>query len=76
MTVYADLFELPESDRIDAIGKAAMGGALVGFVVEDDEKADRYVKTLRERFTSVRVVDRMPGPVKNTILVRVRGIAH
>lgn len=76
MTVYADLFGLPERDRIDAIGKAASQGALVGFIVEDDEKADRYIAKLTEKYKRIRVVDRMAGPVPNTVLVRVGPRAH
>lgn len=72
MTVYADAFALPEDDRIELIGETAAAGALVGVIVEDDAKADRYVKKLTERFIGrVRIVDRMKGPVKNTILIRV-----
>lgn len=76
MTVFADMGDFAEDDRITAIGQAAMKGNLVGFIVEDDEKADRYVKKLRAQFPLVSVVDRMAGPVKNTILVRVRGAGH
>lgn len=76
MTAYADVADHPEDDRIRMIGKAASAGALVGFIVEDDPKADRYIAKLAKMFPLVSVVDRMPGPVKNTILVRVRGRAH
>ena len=70
MTAFADLADLPEDDRIAIIAKAASNGALVGFIVDDAEKADRYVKKLRERF-NVRIVDQSAGPVKGTVLVRV-----
>lgn len=75
MDAYADLADLPEDARIEMIGEMAARGLLVGFVVEDDEKADRYVGKLVDRF-KVRIVDRMPGPVKNTVLVRVGPVAH
>lgn len=75
MAVYADLYELPERDRIDAIGKAASDGALVAFIVEDDAKADRYLKQLHARF-KIRVVERGAGPVKNTVYVKVGPLAH
>lgn len=71
MTAYADLGDLPEDAHIDMIGEAASRGALVGFIVDDDDKADRYISKLVERFKAVRVVDRGIGPVKNTVLVRV-----
>lgn len=64
-----DLFALPENERIRVIGKAART-SVVGFFVETDAKADRYIGKLTKRFPSVRVIDRGPGPVPNTILVR------
>lgn len=73
MTIYADLADLPEDDRITAIGTAATAGDLVGFFVDDDEKADRYLRKLTERFPLVRVVSR-GGPndfLKGTVFVRV-----
>ncbi len=75
MKAFADLADLPEDERIAIIGQVASGGALVGFVVDDDDKADRYIKKLSERF-KVRIVDRGVGPVKNTVLVRVGPLGH
>jgi hypothetical protein len=75
MAIYADLFELPEKERIDAIGHAASGGALVAFVVEDDAKADRYLKQLHARFR-IRVIERGAGPVKDTVFVKVGPEGH
>jgi hypothetical protein len=69
MTAFADLADLPEDDRIAMIGKAASNGALVGFFVDDDAKADRYIDKLVNRF-KVKVIDRHAGPA-NTVLVRV-----
>lgn len=66
MTLYA----LSERARITTIGTAVEGGATVGFVVEDDEKADRYLQQLHERF-SLRVIHRGVGPIPNTVLVQV-----
>ena len=70
MTAYADLADLPEDDRIAIIGKAAENGALVGVFVDDDDKADRYVAKLTQRF-KVKVVDRKAGLVAGTVLVRI-----
>jgi len=70
MKAFADLADLPEDKRIAIIGDVASGGLVVGFVVEDAEKADRYVKKLLERF-KVRIVGRGPGPIDKTVLVRV-----
>lgn len=69
MKAFADLADLPEDDRIKAIAATAAHGHVVGFVVEDDAKADRYITKLKRY--NVRVIDRMPGPVKDTIMVRV-----
>ena len=69
---FAELADLPEPQRIEIIARTAALGKVVGFIVEDDEKADRYIAalTLQKRWR-VRVVDRMPGPVKGTVMVRV-----
>ena len=70
MKAYADLGDLPEDDRIKVIAETAASGEIVGFVVEDDAKADRYVEKLG-KYPAVRVIDRMPGPIKGCVLVRV-----
>lgn len=44
---------------------------VIGFIVEDHAKADRYVKKLREKFPTIRIIDRFDGPVANTVTVRV-----
>jgi hypothetical protein len=75
MKAYADLADLPEDDRIHIIGKTAEAGNLTGFVVEDDEKADRYIEKLK-RWHRVNILDRGPGPIRGTILVRVGPLAH
>jgi len=70
MTGYADLADYPEAEQIDAIGMLAAQGSIVGFVVDDEEKADRYLIQLHARHR-VRLVGRGPGPVAGSILVRV-----
>lgn len=70
MKACADLYALPEDERIQAIAETAAAGHVVGFIVEDDgKKADRYTAKLTRY--PVRVIDRGPGPVPNTVLVRV-----
>jgi hypothetical protein len=54
---YADLGHLPEDHRIGIIGGQAERGNTVGFFVENDAKADRYIEKLFQRF-SVRLVTR------------------
>lgn len=72
LPMYADLFELSEDERIDTIGHMVTEhGKTIGFVVETTAKADRYIKKLKKKYPTVTVLDQGPGPVKNTILVRV-----
>jgi hypothetical protein len=66
---FADLADLPEDERIRLIAGTAEQGHIVGFVVDDEPKADRYIKKLA--VYPVRFIDRSPGPVKGTVLVRV-----
>lgn len=67
---YADLADLPEDERVAIIGQQAAHGKRVAFIVEDEEKADRYIRKLLLDF-EVRVEERGPGPVKNTVYVKV-----
>lgn len=71
MKAYADLADLPEDDRIEAIARAA-ANCVVGFVVDDDRKADRYIEKLKAY--PVRLIDRKPLNLyrgATTVLVRV-----
>ena len=70
MTGYADLYDLPEDQRIAIIGSTAAEGSVVGFIVEDDAKADRYLEKLIAGHR-IRLIDRLAGPVPGTILVRI-----
>ena len=67
---YADLANLPEDERIAIIGREAAAGKKVAFVVENDAKADRYIRKLLLDF-EVRIIDRGAGPVKGLIYVKV-----
>jgi hypothetical protein len=79
MTAYIDAASLNENDRIIMIGSSVMKAPassadkplVAGFIVETDEKADRYIAKLQKRFPGIRVIDRNPGPVADTVLVRV-----
>ena len=79
MKAFADIADHDEDTRIDMIGKATMSGKptsaekplIIGFVVEDHTKADRYVKKLQEKFPTIRIIDRFDGPIANTVTVRV-----
>lgn len=67
---FANLAELPEDARIEIIGRTAENNQRVAFIVEDQEKADRYMKKLTERF-NVSIASQLPGPVPETICVVV-----
>ena len=44
---------------------------IAAFMVEDDAKADHYIKKLQKKFPGIRVIDRFAGPAPETITVRV-----
>lgn len=69
MKAFADLADLPEDDRIKVIARTAAEGEIVGFIVDDDAKADHYIDKLMAY--PVRIIDRGRGPVRGTVLVRV-----
>jgi hypothetical protein len=81
MTIGVDAHRFHEDDRIRLIGASVMGQptsstdrpVMNGFIVEDEAKADRYVRKLQGMFPGIRIVDRQPGPTPNTILIRVAG---
>ena len=68
---YIDAHNLPEDERIKLMGEMAMQGKVVGFVVEDDDKANRYVRKFRQWFPDLIEEQRGPGPVPNTVFVRI-----
>lgn len=70
--VYQDLFDLSEDQRIDLIGHMVVDHKQTNaFVVEDDAKADRYIKKLVAKFPGVEVVGRGKGPIAGTVYVKV-----
>lgn len=71
MEAYADLGDLSEDERIAVIGRVASEQMkITGFIVEDNDKADRYIRKLTERF-KVRIICRGAGPIKDTVFVKV-----
>lgn len=70
MTIFADLHDHSEDTRIGIIGRQAMDyRRVIGFIVEDDAKADRYVGKLEKLFPGITVIDRTP--FQDKVLVRV-----
>jgi len=65
---FADLADLPEDDQIRIIAETAQS-QVVGFFVDDDAKADRYIRKLGDR---VRVIERKSNVlVKGTVFIKV-----
>ncbi len=68
MKAFADLADLPEDDQIRIIAETAQS-QVVGFFVDDDVKADRYIRKLGDR---VRVIERRSNVlVKGTVFIKV-----
>lgn len=71
--VYMDLADLEEDQRIDQIGHIVTAHQKTAAVIVDSDpgKADRYIRKLLERFPGIEVLEKVPGPVSNTITVKV-----
>lgn len=68
MKAFADIADLPEDDRIAIIAETAQT-QIVGFFVDDNAKADRYIQKLGNR---VRLIERKSDLlVKGTVFVKV-----
>ncbi len=69
---YKDLSDESEDERIRQIGDKVMNEKLtVGFIVEDDLKAERYIKKLKKRFQGIHVIAQYRGLIPETVLVKV-----
>lgn len=79
MSGYSDIVGLPEDQRIELIGNTVMckehqpGDAprKIGFVVNDDVTADRYIDKLQKQFPLIRVISRGRMGVGETVAVVV-----
>ena len=74
MARYSDLSDLSEDERIKQIGSSVMDVGeykTVGFVVEDHDKADRYIGKLKDSFPGINIIGKGPGPIADTVLVKV-----
>ena len=72
MTQYADLFELSEDSRIEAIGVAATAGNTVGVLLEKNEpkKIERYIQKVTSRYPKVCVLERFDGPTPLVVTIK------
>ena len=73
MTEFQDLHTKPENERIKIIGKAVMEGKhkTGAFVVEDNEKAKRYIRKLKMMFPDILVDGPFDGPTIGTVTVKI-----
>lgn len=73
MIPYKDIADESEDERIRQIGEKVMHERLIVAFITDDEagKADRYIEKLTARFPGIRVIARFPGPVPETVSVKV-----
>lgn len=79
MPPFYDLYRLSENERIDVIGKTLMDAPqssadkpiIIGLMLEDDAKCDRYMKKLQKKFPGIREIDRVNGPVPGTKLLSI-----
>lgn len=68
--MFIDLASQEENKRIETIGNAVMNApsssadkpVTAGIIVEDDEKAERYIKKLKEKFPKIRIIGKTKGP--------------
>jgi hypothetical protein len=72
MTVFADLHEMPEDQRIDLIGLAASKGKVIGVLLERHEpaKVERYIRKVTERYPNVIVIERVNGPTAKVVTIK------
>lgn len=71
---YVDLHALSEDKRIEQIGIAAMvHGKVCGAIVDakPTATAERYMTKLRLRYPGIVIHSHGPGPVPDTILIKV-----
>ncbi len=69
---YADLADLPEDKRINAIANAVLKGERVAFFTDDiPGKPERYIAKLRKLVPNIVVEGPVRGPVKGVVTVSV-----
>lgn len=70
---FKDIADEPEDERVRQIGEKTMREKLVvGFVTDAEEgKAERYIAKLQKRFPGIRLISQGPGPVPETVLVKM-----
>lgn len=65
----ADLYNVPEDQRIEILGKAVMEKGRMDFLIDDEEaKIARYLKKLKSKFPEVYEVKRAPATLRGIIV--------
>lgn len=72
MTIYQDIADKTEDERIRQIGEIVMSrGAIVAFMVDDEPgNPERYIRKLLKQFPSVRITERFKGPIPHVITIK------
>lgn len=69
---YQDLANIPEDQRIEFIGEAAMAGNATAFCVDDEPgKPERYIEKLLAKYPKIRITDQFKGPVAGVVTVKL-----
>lgn len=70
---YADLHLIPENQRIKFMGETVVNhDKVIGFIVESETKANRYIKKLMMGFPDLIVKNRFnDAPQKGLITVKI-----
>jgi hypothetical protein len=68
---YADLADLPEDERIEAVAHYVRDHGLTAAVMVDDEpgKPERYARKLREH--GCRIISQSKGPIVGVVTLEV-----
>lgn len=72
MTACTDLADMPEDEQISAIRAAIAEGLVVGVFVDNNEKADRYLR----KIGPVAVLARKKDLVKGSVFLKLGPRVH
>lgn len=81
MPEMLDTYRMNENEQIDRIGRMVMNCTpnsterprITGVVVDNQDKATRYISKLKAKFPGIRVIDQGPGLTEGTVLIRLSG---
>ncbi len=72
-SVYADIADRKEDDRIKIIVAAVKAGNSVAFITDTEpaDKADRYIRKLQAALPGIVVHGKAPGPIEGAVTIKV-----